>query len=222
MFSRFRELGARKKNASTGKWKVSREARGKISLEHIFKGAGIAGTPDSKNEKRYETWISYIKHPVQMKINDEITLRGPLFAPNQIRFDTNRYRTPGKESTGEWQTGKVGSPILQFDHTQGTFTFESPRIFARTDTYFKREFVAGPKAWTSQKPILNDTYEIEFEMIHGLTQPKEWFKLTGKYVPGQKEVVLTRSFPFTVPLGVDIVGQKLDAKLTLILKPLTE
>lgn len=203
---------------STGKWNIAREAKGTIVLDRTFRGAGIARTPDSKNLDRYETWIADTKQPIEMRIHDLVTVRGPLFAKNEIRFDTIRYHCPQDPSSTEWQPGKVGSAILQVDHKTGKFEFDMPRFYARAQTYFKRDFVEGPKSWTSQKPIVKDEEEYEFEIIHGLVQPKEWFKLTGPFRPDQKEIVIERKFTFGPPLGSSILNQKVPAAFKLVLR----
>jgi hypothetical protein len=211
----FKSEGKAAKHKSTGYWKVDREAKGTITLDQRIEGAGIAGTTDSSNEARYESWIS-IKRPIEMRIKDEFGLKGPLFAPNEIRRDTTRLTCP---PNGEgWQRGNVGSPILQFDRKQGTFMFESPRIFAKTHMYFRREFISGPPKWMANPTLIKEQDDIEFEMIHELGQPTEWFKISGPFKEGQAEVVLSRKFPFTAKLGVDIVGQKIEGVLTLVLK----
>lgn len=211
----FKSEGKAAKNKSTGYWKVDREAKGTITLDQRIEGAGIAGTTDSYNKVRYESWVS-IKRPIEMRIKDEFGMKGPLFAPDEIRRDTTRLTCP---PNGEgWQKGKVGSPILQFDRKEGTFTFESPRIFAKTHMYFKREFISGPPKWMANPTLIKEQDEIEFEMIHELGQPTEWFKISGPLKEGQTQVVLSRKFPFTAKLGVDIVGQKIEGVLTLVLK----
>lgn len=202
---------------NTGNWDIHREARGTIILDRSFAGGGIAGTSDSNNTTRYQAWVSTSKRPIEMRIRDTIGVYGPLFAPNQIRQDTYRYTCP-LEATKEWQPGKVGTPILQFDLKEGTYTFESPRIYAQVEDHFHRDFVKGPPKWTSTKPIDKKVMELEFEMIHGLNQPKEWFKMSGPYRPDMKKIVLTRSLPFSVPLGASIPGQALKAEWKLVLE----
>ncbi len=203
---------------SNGKWDISRECRGKIVFDRTFAGAGIAGTTDSRNTSRYEAWISDIKQPIEMRMHDTITVRGPLFAVNQIRFDTFRYNCPEDPKSEAWQSGKVGSPILQFDYVKGTFEFETPRFFATTKAFFQREFVAGPKSWTSKKPIVEDKSELEFEIIHGLSQPRDWFKISGPFNRDQKEIVINRKFAFGPVLGASILNQKVYAEFKLTLK----
>lgn len=203
---------------STGKWSIAREAKGTVVLDRTFRGAGIARTPDSKNLERYETWISDTKRPIEMKVHDLVNVRGPLFDPKQIRYDTFRYHCPKDPNSTEWQAAKVGSSILQFDHKNGVFEFEMPRFYARAQTHFKREFVQGPKSWTSKSPIVEDREELEFEIIHGLTQPKEWFKLSGPFKAGQREIVIERKFNFGPPLGASIQNQKVPATFKLVLR----
>jgi hypothetical protein len=212
----FKSEGKAAKNTTTSYWKIDREAKGTITVDQRFKGAGIAGTKDSYDIQRYESWVSTIKRPIQMRIKEEVGIKGPLFSPDEIRRDTSRYTCP---PTGEgWQTGKVGSPILQFDRQEGTFTFESPRIFAKTHKYFRREFVSGPPKWMKNPTLINEEDDIEFEMIHELNQPDEWFKIAGSFKPGQTEVVLSRKFPFSAKLGSVILNQKIEGVFTLVLR----
>lgn len=61
--------------------------------------------------------------------------------------------------------------------------------------------------------------ELEFEIIHRLNQPREWFKISGPFAAGQTEVVLSRKFLFTWPLQTEMFpGGALDAQLVLVLK----
>jgi len=203
---------------SNGSWKIDREAKGTIIVDRMFRGGGIAGTPDTRNTARYETWISDSKRPIQVRIHDLVNVRGPLFAANQIRYDTFKYNCPTEGADDSWQPGKVASPILQFDYKEGKVTWESPRFYANAQTYFKREFVAGPASWTSHKPLLEDKVELEFEMIHALVQPSEWFRITLPFKEGQSQIVITKKFPFKVNLGASIPGQLLQAELSLVLR----
>lgn len=203
---------------STGKWNILREAKGTIILDRTFQGAGIARTPDSKNTTRYETWISDSKRPIEMRMHDTVIVRGPMFAVNQIRRDTFHFDCPKDPKSSEWQAGKVGSPILQFDYQKGIFEIEAPRIYATTQTYFRRDFVAGPKKWTDHKPIIEDKEELEFEVIHGLSQPKEWFRWTGPFKKDQREILFNGRFAFGPVLGASILNQKVYGELTLKLQ----
>lgn len=205
------------KGYEQGEWLIDREAKGTITVDRKIAGGAIAGTPDTNNTDRYESWISNSKLPYQIRVNDKILVVGPLFNPNNIRRDTWMYQTPIEKSQ-LWQEGKVGSSTLQLDLKESKFVFESPRFEATTRKYFQREFIIGPKSWTSRKPLLEDKSELGFEIIHGLNQPKEWFRISGAFKAGQKEIVLTRRFPFTVPLASTFPGQKLDAELKLVLK----
>ena len=201
-----------------GTWNINREAKGKIVLAKSFRGGGIAGTKDTNNLKRYETWIADAKLPIQIQIHDSIVVYGPLFSASNIRNDTTKVDCPPLDSKEKWQIGKVASSILQFDERNGSFEFESPRIYGKAQHSFSREFVKGPSSWTKKEPILNKSEPLEYEMIHDLNQPKEWFFVKGKYKVGQKEVVLTRELPITVPLGASIKAQNLKAKFVLVLK----
>lgn len=200
-----------------GTWKIDREARGSIALTKNRKGAGIARTPDSYNEERYEFWIAESRTPVKMRINDKVTIYGPLFSPKEIRDDLYLFQCPMQDSHGEWAEGKVGSPILQFDYQEGKFLFEAPRIYAKARNYFQRKFVKGPKKWTDTKPIVRDETELEFE-ITGALNHSDWYHQSGKFQKDQTEIVLTRKFDIRVNLGASVKAPKVEAEWTLVLR----
>jgi len=203
-----------------GEWDINREVRGTITFDRKFKGAGISGTPDSRNESRYETWVADSRGPVQMKINDSTIVYGPLFEPKNIRHDTTLVQVPPKGTTtlDGWMIGKYELPILQIDSKTGTYTYESPRIYAKGYTLFTRKFVKGPKDWTSKKPLVKEDFPIEYEVRFDLAQPDGWFKITGKFAPGQNEINLSRKFEFAPKLGASVTAPKLNAEMKLILK----
>jgi len=205
-------------NVINATWKVDRVARGTLVLDRTFRGAGIAGTPSARDTARYEAWVTDRRRPITMQVNDSGTFYGPLFSRDNIRQDTQRWQCPAKGSPDA--AGQVASAILQFDYEKGTFTFESPRLFARCDLYFRRDFLKGPKE-TVPKPsiMLEDRVDVAFEIIHRLNQPDEWRVMTGSFKPGQTEIVLSRTFPFTWPLQTEMFpGGKLEAELVLVLR----
>lgn len=205
-----------------GEWDINREAKGKIILSRTFRGAGLARSEDSRNEQRYETWVGETKEEIDIHMNDRIYVYGPLFAENQIRGDTYLYQVPKKGSESRFAKGKVAAAILQIDFKTNTFTFESPRYYGTVFTSFKREFLKGPKSWTDKKPILKEEDALEFEMIHGLNQPDQFFRITGSFKEGQVQIDMTKNHPFTVPLGASVKAQNLKAKFSLILKRTTQ
>jgi hypothetical protein len=199
-------------------WKVDRVARGTLVLDRSFRGAGIAGTPNARDTSRYETWVTDRRRPIIMQVNDSGTFYGPLFGRDNIRQDTQRWQCPATGSSSA--TGQVASAILQLDFQNGTFSFESPRIFARCDLYFRRDFVKGPKE-SAAKPslMLENGVDPAFEIIHRLNQPGEWRVITGAFRAGQGEIVLSRTFAFTWPLQTEMFpGGKLEAELVLVLR----
>lgn len=205
---------------SWGEWDINREVRGTITFDRTFRGAGIAGTPDSRNEKRYETWVSDARLAIKMKVNDRTVIYAPLHSPTNIRHDTTLVNVPPKGTTTEdgWMTGKAELPILQIDHQTGTFIYESPRFYTKGFRHFTRKFVKGSPDWVKNKPLVQEEFPIEYEVRFDLMQPTEWFKISGKFAPGQKEVVLSRKFKFSPVLGASIKDQPLNAEMTLVLR----
>lgn len=212
-----RVLGAK---PSWGEWDIDREVRGTITFDRKFKGAGIARTPDSRNETRYETWVSDARLPIRMKANDTTIIYAPLHSPTNIRHDITLVQVPpkGTATPDGWMVGKAELPILQIDYQSGTYTYESPRIYTNGYKQFTRKFVKGSKDWLAHAPLLQEEFPIEYEARFDLMQPTEWFKLTGKFSPGQKEISLSRSFNFSPVLGASFPPQKLKAELTLVLR----
>lgn len=208
--------GKSKSGPFSGTWKIDREAKGKFVLDRSFKGAGIARTEDPKNEARYTAWIANRRQPATLKFDDHITLRGPLHSAKEIRFDTWQYQfpIPGKSTS---DAGEVASAILQIDSVKGTYTLESPRIYAAARSYFKRVFVEGPPKWVATKPFVQDEVDLQFDIIGGLNSPTEWTKMSGPFKPGQREIVLTRKLPFTAPLAT-MPAAKLNAEIVCVLK----
>lgn len=210
--------GSVKKGPSTARWKIDREARGKIILDRRIEGAVVVNSPDRNNTQRYESWIGSGTVPFTMRVRDEIVERGPLFSPKEIRRDTTRLTCPDPAGGGTVGQGALGWPTLQIDRELGRYTWEAPRVEAPTRSFFQREFIEGPKAWTSRKPLLKDELDLGFQIIHKLNQPKEWFSFTGPIDKDATQITLSRSFPFTVMLMAGLTPPKVEAQLTLILR----
>ncbi|MBX7131312.1 MAG: hypothetical protein K1X67_01405 [Fimbriimonadaceae bacterium] len=209
--------GSTRNATSTARWKIDREARGTVVLDRPIEGAALSRTPDGRNTTRYESWIGSKTLPISVRIEDEVVQRGPLFSPKEIRKDTLRVTCPAgpKKAT---LNGELGWPTLQFDRQEGTFTWEAPRIEAPSQYYFLREFVEGPKAWTSKPALKTDELQLGFQIIHQLNQPSDWLRFSGRFKQGQTEIILTRKFAFTPMLMVGLTPGKLDAQLTLVLR----
>lgn len=210
--------GTIKNSTSTARFKINRESRGTIILDRGEKGASIAGSPEYNNLSRYESWNGNYVTKQQGKIKDEVIQRGPLFHPKNIRRDTLRVTAPADPVTGEWATGELGWPTFQIDLKENTFMWDAPRIEVPSKRYFQREFVEGPKDWTSNKPIVEDKVELGYQIIHDLNQPREWFRITGKFKPGQTELNLSKKFAFSPMLMQGLTPPKLEAEWTLVLK----
>lgn len=212
-----RGKGSTKTSDSTARWNIDREVRGTIILDRPIEGAAVGGTPDSRNTTRYESWIGSRTQPISVRIQDEVIQRGPLFNPKNIKLDTFRVKSPvGPKKDA--QNGELGWPTLQFDRQKNTFTWEAPRIEAPTQYYFLREFVAGPKSWTSKSPLKTDELRLGYQIVNDLNQPADWLRMTGPFKPGQTEISMTRKYAFTPMLGVGLTPGKLDAQLTLVLR----
>lgn len=176
-------------------WAVERSARGRIVLDRMFKGAGIARTPDSRNTDRYETWVASGAQPLEMVVNDHGTFYG--FIPSgHVALDETNYRCPMPDA--RHPTGQVRSGILQFDRLTGTWSFETGRMIHRCATSKLRTPKHGPPDWLAKAPfdLLSNAFELEFEIWHGLDPLDEFHLMTGKYAEGASELVLSRRFTF--------------------------
>lgn len=210
--------GQLKQPPCTGRFKIDREARGTILLDRRLEGAAIAGSPDYSNKTRYESWIGTKDMPIQMRVHDVIVGRGPLFAPNQIRLDTLTLKCPADPKTGTWETGELGWPTFQIDWQTGTFLWDAPRIEAKTESTFVREFIEGPKSWTSKPALRQRELRLGYQIIYDLVQPREWFRIKGTIKKDQTEVVLSRTFPFRPSMMAGLKPPLLEARLTLVLR----
>lgn len=199
-------------------WKVDRVAKGRIVLDRSFKGGGIAGTANTRDTLRYETWIADSRQPIEMIVNDSATYFGPTATPRNITLDVARYRCPAKGEPDP--KAQVRSSILQFDFDQGTFAFESPRFFSRCDVSYLRTPTQGPPEWMAKPPfdLESRPVEIEFEMIHKMNPLDEWRVMRGSFTKGATEVVLSRTFTFE--WMHPIAGRKapVTAELQLVLR----
>ena len=150
--------GTVEKTLSTGvrmqvTWKVDRVARGTVVLDRMFKGGGIAGTPNTRDTVRYETWIANSRQPLVMEVNDTATYFGPVGTPKQIALDVARYRCPAADARDP--AGQLRSSILQFDYEKGTYSFEARlgcSIAAKRVTS-ERPNVVRPSGWP--RPLSN-------------------------------------------------------------------
>jgi hypothetical protein len=177
-------------------WKVDRVARGRIVLDRMFKGGGIAGTPNTRDTLRYETWIADSRQPIEMLVNDSATYFGPIAAPKHIALDVARYRCPAQGESD--LMAQVRSSILQFDFDQGSYAFESPRFLSRCDVSYLRTPKQGPPEWMAKAPfdLESGPVDFQFEMVHKMNPLDEWRVMTGRFAKGATEVVLSRSFTF--------------------------
>lgn len=176
-------------------WQVDRVARGRIVLDRMFKGGGIAGTPDTRNTDRYETWIADRAQPLELTIDD----RGEYFgfiAPQRVALDQIRFQCPMPDE--RHPTGQVRSGILQFDRQAGTFQFETPRLIHRCATSHLRTPKHGPADWMAKPPfdIRSNAFELQFDVWHGLAPNEEWRVIKGRFAEGDTELVLSRRIVF--------------------------
>ena len=198
-------------------WRVDRSAKGKIHLDQTFKGgAALAGTENSKDTLRYESWVADGPQTVDMQVNDSGSFYGPLFNPRNIRLDTQRCICPAKGAPAS--RSQIRSSGLLLDHQKGTHTWETPRIITQCSTLFLREFVKGPPAWTQQPPRhLRDTVELAYEMTSDLGSG-EFYRLSGPLPKGANELVLSRKLTFQWPLQTEDFKAPVEADLVLVLK----
>lgn len=177
-------------------WNVDRAARGRIVLDRMFKGGGIAGTPDTRNTERYETWIADSKQSLELDINDSGTYFGFFSDNKRVTLDEIHYRCP--EPDERHPTGQVRSGILQLDRQTRTYTFETPRMIHRCATSMLRTPKHGPAAWMAKAPfnLFSNAFELEFEVWHGLNLLEAWSRMTGPYHENATELVLSRKFVF--------------------------
>lgn len=180
-------------------WNVDRVARGRIVLDRMFKGGGIAGTPDTRNTERYETWVANRPQLLDVQVNDHGTYFGYI-SPQNVALDEMRYKCPVPDA--RHQTGQVRSGTLQFDRKGGTYTFETPRMIHRCATSALRTPKHGPADWMAKAPfnLLHNEFELQFDVWQGLTLFEDgWTQMKGKHVEGSSEVVLTRTLVFDWP-----------------------
>lgn len=197
-------------------WNVDRVARATVVLERMFRGGGIAGTRDTRNTERYETWVANRSQPAQLDIDDSGEFDGPMFHPKNYRRDSMRWTCPSKAKP---RPGELRASILQIDHHEGTVTWEVPRIFSACDKYVRFDFHKGLPDFVKNGVQMNeDGVELQFEVVHRLNSPKEWWHLTVPFKEGQTEVVLSRKLRFEWPLRTESRRAPLDGDLTLVLR----
>lgn len=199
-------------------WKVDRVARGRIVLDRSFKGGGIAGTPNTRDTLRYETWIADAAQPIEMIVSDTGSYLGPVGTPRQIGLDVARYTCPSKD--GADPKAQVRSAILQFDYEQETFQFEAPRFYSRCDVSYLRTPKRGPAEWMAKSPfdIESRPVELQFEIVHKLAPLDEWRVMKGRFPKGATEVVLTRTMVFQWMNPIETPKAPVTAELQLVLR----
>ncbi|MFN8574745.1 MAG: hypothetical protein U0132_22010 [Gemmatimonadaceae bacterium] len=183
---------------SRSTWKVDRVARGRVVLDHMFKGSGIAGSPNARDTLRYETWIADASQPLEMQVNDTGTYYGPIpGVGTTITLDSKKITCP--TTTAKARPARIRSSILQLDYEKGTYTWETPRLISACDESNVRTPKIGNAEWMKKAPfdLASDPVPLEFEMIHRLNWPADWEHVTGSFKKGDTEIVLTRSFAFT-------------------------
>jgi len=201
---------------SKANWNVNRVARATVVLDRMFRGGGIAGTQDTRNTERYETWVANRSQPAQLDIGDSGEFDGPFFHPKNYRRDTMRWTCPSKTSP---RPGQLRASILQIDHQEGTVTWEVPRIFTACDKYLRLDFHKGLPDFVKNGTRMNeDGVELEFEVVHRLSPSKEWWHLTVPFKAGQTEISLSRTLRFEWPLRTEGRRAPLDGELTLVLR----
>ncbi len=197
-------------------WNVDRTATGTVVLDRMFKGGGIAGTPNTRDTMRYETWIANSSQPLIMQVKDTGSYFGPT-PSGAITLDVVRLTCPSKTAPGA--VGQIRSSTLQFDYEKGTYSWEAPRLFTKCDTSNLRTPVSGPADWMSRAPfdLAAGPVELAFEMIHWLNPLNEWMVMKGTFQKGATEVVVSRTLAFTWmhPL---VQPAPVTAELTLVLR----
>ncbi|MCC7132394.1 MAG: hypothetical protein IT352_07115 [Gemmatimonadales bacterium] len=199
-------------------WKVDRVARGTVVLDRMFKGGGIAGTPDTRDTVRYETWIANSRQPLVMQVDDTTTYFGPIGTPKQIGLDVGRYRCPAADA--KTPVGQIRSSILQFDYQKGTYSFESPRLFNRCETSYLRTPKRGPPEWMAKAPfdLESGPVELEFEMVHKMVPLAAWRVMSGPFSKGATEIVLSRSLVFQWMHPIEGMAAPVNTELQLVLR----
>ncbi|MGE0443237.1 MAG: hypothetical protein AB7S39_22350 [Gemmatimonadales bacterium] len=197
-------------------WKVDRSATGTVVLDRMFKGGGIAGTPNTRDTTRYETWIANASQPLTMQVSDTGTYFGQMGAPTQIGLDVIRVTCPSAASPDF--VGQLRSSILQFDYEQGTYSWEAPRLYTKCDTSTLRTPKAGPAAWRAKAPFeLVSPVELQFEMVHRLFDLDGWTVITGPFKKGDTEIVMSRKLTFRWGTPLE-EKSPVEAELTLVLR----
>jgi len=201
-------------------WKVDRAARGRVVLDKMFKGGGIAGTPNTRDTVRYETWIANASQPLEMTVRDTGTYYGPIpGAGLQVTLDVMRITCP--TTSPKARPGQIRSSILQLDYEKGTYTWETPRLFTACDQSDLRTPKLGPPAWMSRPPfeLRSPPVELEYEMGHQTSMFNDWRQISGTFSKGATEIVLSRTIDLAWQHPLDVKAP-VKAELTLVLKRL--
>lgn len=199
-------------------WDIDREVRGTFVFDRTFKGAGIARTPDSRNEARYETWLADKRNPLKMRVNDVVHYYGPLFEARNIRFDTSIFQCPPKSAPTEdgYLDGYIQLPILQLDYQTGEFLWEMPTYIAKGYDYFIRKFVKGDKKWVATKPLEVIGRPVDFTLTSGLNFGNDWAHVRGKFTKGQETIDLSRKFVVRA-VTASLIPKPLNAEMKCVL-----
>jgi len=199
-------------------WSVNRSARGRVVLDKMFKGGAIAGTPNTRDTVRYETWIANASQPLDMLVGDTGTYYGPIpGAGLSVTLDLLRISCP--TTTPKARAGQIRSSILQFDYEKGTYTWEAPRLITACDQSHMRTPKLGPPAWMNKAPfdLLSTPVELEYEMIYQMNWPDEWVRMMGTFPKGSTEIVLSRTFDFSWRHPLDMKAP-VKAELVLVIR----
>lgn len=197
-------------------WDVNRTVRGRMVLDRMFKGSGIAGTADGRNLDRFETWIAARPQVIDMEVDDHGTYFGIVSSGHPAQ-DKTVFKCPVPDERRP--TGQLRSSILQFDKRQGSWTLEIGRMIHRCATSTLRTPQFGPPSWSSRPPFEQrpNAHELEFEIWHGLYPLDEYHQMTGPYRDGDTELVLTRDFTFHWARGLSAKAP-VPARFELVLR----
>ncbi len=193
-------------------WKVDRTARGRVVLDHMFKGGGIAGTPSTRDTVRYETWIANAAQPLDLQVSDTGTYYGPT-PSGAIALDLIRITCP--TTTPNARPGQIRSSILQFDYEKGTYSWETPRLFTTCNQSHLRTLLENP----NRKPfeLVSGPVALEYEIVHQHDPLEAWAHVNGTFKKGDTEIVLSRTFEFRWQHPI-VAKAPVKAELVLVLR----
>lgn len=197
-------------------WDVDRTVRGRMVLDRMFKGSGIAGTPDGRNLERFETWVATSTQVIEMEVNDHGSFFG-IVSSGHPALDKTVFRCPEPEA--RHPNGRLRASILQFDKLKGTWTLETGRMIHRCATSTLRTPQYGPPSWSSRPPFEQRPYahELEFEIWQGFYPLTEFHWMTGPHTEGATELVLSRDFTFHWARGLSAKAP-VPGRLDLVLR----